>query len=99
MVHINSLFFYDPTNLQRMFTLAQDVTNFSDKTFFLLIILGATWLLGQEIRARYIRNPRRLPLPPGPKGLPLIGNLLNRPTDRTWLVYRDWAKIYGKFTK
>ncbi|KAK1216961.1 hypothetical protein PQX77_020398, partial [Marasmius sp. AFHP31] len=31
------------------------------------------WLLGHG-------NHRRLPLPPGPKGLPILGNLLEMPT-------------------
>jgi len=41
------------------------------------------------------RNPRRLPLPPGPKGYPIIGNIFDAPTDKPWLVYNEWAKIYG----
>ncbi|KAF8874760.1 cytochrome P450 [Infundibulicybe gibba] len=41
------------------------------------------------------RNPKRLPLPPGPKGLPIIGNLLSMPTVRPWLVFSKWSKIYG----
>ena len=41
-------------------------------------------------------NPKGLPLPPGPKGYPLIGNLLDLPLDRAWLVYDEWSKIYGE---
>lgn len=37
-----------------------------------------------------------LPLPPGPKGLPLIGNLREMPTSREWVKYHDWAKEYSK---
>jgi len=44
------------------------------------------------------RNPRRLPLPPGPKGYPIIGNIFDAPTDKPWLVYNDWAKTYGAGT-
>ncbi|KAJ3571117.1 hypothetical protein NP233_g3953 [Leucocoprinus birnbaumii] len=40
-------------------------------------------------------NPNRLPLPPGPKGYPIIDNLLDFPTVRPWLVYDEWLKTYG----
>jgi len=40
-------------------------------------------------------NPNGLPLPPGPKGYPLIGNLFNMPVDMPWLVYDEWCKTYG----
>ncbi|PPQ87697.1 hypothetical protein CVT25_011464 [Psilocybe cyanescens] len=33
-----------------------------------------------------------LPLPPGPKGLPLIGNLRNMPTSFEWQTYHKWSK-------
>ena len=41
-------------------------------------------------------NPKNLPLPPGPKGYPLIGNLFDMPKDKPWLVYDEWRKTYGK---
>ncbi|KAF5327811.1 hypothetical protein D9619_004578 [Psilocybe cf. subviscida] len=41
------------------------------------------------------RNPSRLPLPPGPKGYPLIGSVLEMPSAQQWRTYAEWAKIYG----
>ncbi|KAF9022869.1 cytochrome P450 [Hymenopellis radicata] len=42
----------------------------------------------------FTRKHRPLPLPPGPKGLPIIGNFFNRPTKNAWLVYKDWGTSY-----
>lgn len=35
------------------------------------------------------------PLPPGPAGLPLIGNLLDMPSDSDWLTFAKWGELYG----
>jgi hypothetical protein len=35
------------------------------------------------------------PLPPGPPGLPIIGNALQLPLERQWVTFTDWAKTYG----
>ena len=37
----------------------------------------------------------RLSLPPGPKGWPLIGNLLDMPQSNFAKVYTNWARKYG----
>lgn len=42
-------------------------------------------------------SSRRLrPTPPGPRKLPLVGNILSMPTSRQWEVIRDWEKEYGQ---
>ncbi|WEW61695.1 cytochrome P450 [Emydomyces testavorans] len=38
---------------------------------------------------------KRKPLPPGPPGLPIIGNMLLKPKFPPWETYRDWSKKYG----
>ncbi|CAH7688066.1 cytochrome P450 [Phakopsora pachyrhizi] len=32
---------------------------------------------------------------PGPRGLPLVGNLLQIPKERPWVKMAEWTKIYG----
>ncbi|KAJ3574478.1 hypothetical protein NP233_g1744 [Leucocoprinus birnbaumii] len=36
-----------------------------------------------------------LPLPPGPRPLPLVGNLFDQPQETPWLTYLSWSKQYG----
>jgi hypothetical protein len=36
-----------------------------------------------------------LPLPPGPKPLPVIGNLLDIPKDNEWQTFQAWNERYG----
>lgn len=46
----------------------------------------------------YIRKARaQYPLPPGPKPLPLIGNLLDIPLKNEAATYNAWANKYGSF--
>lgn len=36
-----------------------------------------------------------LPLPPGPKGLPILGNLLDLAGDDMYVKCRDWSRQFG----
>ncbi|KAL1751253.1 cytochrome P450 [Schizophyllum commune] len=48
--------------------------------------------------AVYLLSRRRrdaLPLPPGPKKLPLVGNLFDMPNSFEWERYMEWAKEFG----
>lgn len=39
------------------------------------------------------KNPA--PYPPGPPGLPIVGNILDMPRTRPWLTFTEWGKKYG----
>ncbi|KAF7350121.1 Cytochrome P450 [Mycena venus] len=40
------------------------------------------------------RNRSSLPLPPGPKKLPLVGNVFDIPASHPWETYMAWSKEY-----
>ena len=42
------------------------------------------------------RASRAASLPPGPKGLPIVGNLFNMPEKDIWETVRQWGAIYGE---
>ncbi|KAF9562064.1 cytochrome P450 [Agrocybe pediades] len=72
-------------------------TKLPDSTLFTKCVFLATGaLFFLYFRSRRNSNPRGLPLPPGPKSLPLVGSLFSIPaTVKPWLAYAEWAKQYG----
>ena len=50
-------------------------------------------------RRKWHHRLRGFHLPPGPRGWPIIGSLLDVPSgERPWLVYYKWAQKYGKLS-
>ncbi len=61
-----------------------------------ILPLAAAFLLA--LVSYYAIRPARfrpLPYPPGPKRLPIIGNLLDMPSNSEWVVYKKWSDQYG----
>jgi hypothetical protein len=42
------------------------------------------------------RRRPALPFPPGPKGLPILGNALDMPRENPWLTYWQWGEKCSK---
>ncbi|KAH8103582.1 cytochrome P450 [Cristinia sonorae] len=59
-----------------------------------MIVLAVLSLIAVFIAAsRWKRS--RLPLPPGPKPWPILGNILDMPLVRPWEKYREWCQTYN----
>jgi hypothetical protein len=63
-----------------------------------IILIGVIFGLIVLYAARYITSPYRK-VPPGPRGYPIIGNLLEMSGGLAgqWLKYAGWHKKYGQF--
>ena len=62
-----------------------------------LFIVSALAVVLLWRRTRTARARMGLPLPPGPPGLPIIGNLFDMPTSNDWVVYRDLGVKHSLF--
>lgn len=57
------------------------------------VFVALTFLLALTGYYRW-RKPS-LPFPPGPKGYPIIGNLLDVPSEQRWVKFLEWSKEYS----
>ena len=57
--------------------------------FTALLLLATLWAI------RHHRRRGGLPYPPGPRPLPIIGNLLDIPKEFSWLAYTRLSEKYG----
>ncbi|KAF7327113.1 Cytochrome P450 [Mycena kentingensis (nom. inval.)] len=52
-------------------------------------------LIVLDLSIRWMRNRNTPPQPPGPRGLPLIGNVLSIPASSHWLAFTTLGQRYG----
>lgn len=60
---------------------------------FLVALAGVLFFIGGEQKEK--NKYAHLPLPPGPRPLPLLGNALDLPQSQEFVTYHEWSKIYG----
>lgn len=61
----------------------------------LLVGFPVLWWIRNVILGRS-RNAQGLPFAPGPKPLPLVGNIRDIVFERECETYMEWSKTYGK---
>jgi hypothetical protein len=61
--------------------------------FILAVVVGFSGLTLVVLRAQ--AGKRRLPYPPGPKRLPVVGNLFSMPSQEEWITYKKWSEESG----
>ncbi|KAL2831867.1 cytochrome P450 [Aspergillus pseudoustus] len=59
---------------------------------FLCLLSGAVLFVSRFL---FKSRPKTLPLPPGPPGAPIVGNLFQAPKRNPWEKYLEWSKKYG----
>jgi len=58
-----------------------------------LVVIGVCALF--FVWKRIGSNRSKVPFPPGPTPLPVIGNLRDFPTIQPWITYTKWKRQYG----
>lgn len=64
----------------------------------MIAIAGLLILITGVVRRQIEENRRRPPgtkIPPGPDGIPILGNMLQIPPHHSWLRFKEWSDQYG----
>ena len=70
----------------------------ASQTLDLLALLTLLTIVGFGLK-RVFKRTSKLPLPPGPKPLPIIGNLFDVPKVPQWIGYHNLSKKYGAWLR
>lgn len=58
-----------------------------------IFAIGFAFLLHSFLKWLFFRRS----MPPGPLGVPLIGNYQQLPSVKPWLKFSEWTRQYGRF--
>ena len=60
-----------------------------------LFPLGILMVLFSWTLLAWYSSKKRFPYSPGPKRLPIVGNLFSMPSSQEWVTYRKWSDEFG----
>lgn len=66
---------------------------FTGSLAYLDIVLGVAGVL--LVWHLLLKKKAAAPHPPGPKGLPVVGNVVDMPTSHEWYKFAEWKEQYG----
>jgi hypothetical protein len=62
----------------------------------ILVLAGLTFLVVAVLWVKHFLGAQsNLPLPPNPKGVPVLGNLLDLASGEVYVKARDWSRQFG----
>ncbi|KDQ54080.1 hypothetical protein JAAARDRAFT_410464 [Jaapia argillacea MUCL 33604] len=64
-------------------------------TMVLTLVDALLGLAGIFLLRQLFARKQHTPLPPGPKGLPLVGNVLDMPKKQPWITFNKWGEQFG----
>lgn len=87
---------YSWGHISRVAAAALELCLFMLKAIQLDILLPASaFFVAVAYILRHVRS-KGLPFPPGPKRIPIIGNLIDMPSHEEWKTYKNWSDQYGR---
>ena len=87
---------YNELHWLYLLSLPYTINGMHSSLITVLDILAATTLVALATSFSYRWERGRLPYPPGPRGLPIIGHFLTFPKNFVWLTFTKWGQQYGR---
>ncbi|KZT39057.1 cytochrome P450 [Sistotremastrum suecicum HHB10207 ss-3] len=72
--------------------------DYSVSMTWLVGLIVATLVYQRHSKSQQKLNPKNLPYPKGPTGLPYLGNALQMPPTDQWITFAEWAEEFGSMT-
>lgn len=72
-------------------------TSGSQTYFSTALLVGVLGIMSFVLYQSLKGSKQSLPLPPGPRKLPVLGNAFDFPKSEPWVTFSKWGEQYGAF--